>query len=419
MAFYLRKSLRMGPVRVNLSKSGLGVSAGVKGARVGLNSKGRSYVHAGRHGVYVRKQFGSSSRSSTSQPRSGRSEPIVLYEDTGVAYQPAVDLPNRTALKLPGASRLPAKWGLWGTLAGALLIAMAIAQTWNVIGGLLIVGGVGFGVWAYRRNRSADTLRSRLESLVSADEWSDERWEDLEQIANEGSIPEATARAEYKRAYLLACRSVVEDGVVDDSEITLLNHLEKLLNEDRDFVQAAKTDAFRGLYFTAVADHDLDPGEEGALEHVRERLEVPEQDIEDELRFMDRLKELRSVRAGQLEEVEPSFPIQKSEVCYYEAPGRFLKEKQLKTYQQDGQRYKVRGLVVDKDGTLLITNKRVLLVHSGTSAVRHNRILDLELDLDENVIRITKDGAKTPTVLATPDAVRAAAVIAVFSELRG
>lgn len=58
MGFYLRKAFRLGPLRINLSKSGLGVSAGVKGARVGVDAQGKSYVHVGRGGLYFRKRLG-------------------------------------------------------------------------------------------------------------------------------------------------------------------------------------------------------------------------------------------------------------------------------------------------------------------------------------------------------------------------
>jgi hypothetical protein len=54
VAFYLRKSFRLGPLRRNLSKRGVGVSAGVTGARVGIDATGREYVHAGRRGLYYR-----------------------------------------------------------------------------------------------------------------------------------------------------------------------------------------------------------------------------------------------------------------------------------------------------------------------------------------------------------------------------
>jgi len=54
MPFYLRKSFRLGPLRLNLSKRGVGVSGGVTGARIGIDATGREYVHAGRRGLYYR-----------------------------------------------------------------------------------------------------------------------------------------------------------------------------------------------------------------------------------------------------------------------------------------------------------------------------------------------------------------------------
>ncbi|MDN3643747.1 DUF4236 domain-containing protein [Lutimonas halocynthiae] len=58
MAFYIRKSVSVGPIRFNLSKSGIGTSVGVTGFRVGVRPNGSSYVHAGRHGLYYREELG-------------------------------------------------------------------------------------------------------------------------------------------------------------------------------------------------------------------------------------------------------------------------------------------------------------------------------------------------------------------------
>ena len=58
MGWYLRKSLKIGPLRLNLSKSGIGASAGVTGLRVGTGPKG-TYFHAGREGLYFRKSLAS------------------------------------------------------------------------------------------------------------------------------------------------------------------------------------------------------------------------------------------------------------------------------------------------------------------------------------------------------------------------
>lgn len=56
MATYLRKSFAFGPFRINLSKSGLGISFGVTGFRVGTGPRG-PYVHAGRGGLYFKKSL--------------------------------------------------------------------------------------------------------------------------------------------------------------------------------------------------------------------------------------------------------------------------------------------------------------------------------------------------------------------------
>src|SRR5437867_9494507 len=57
MGSYLRKALRLGPFRINLSQHGVGLSVGVTGARFGMDASGHPYVHAGRHGLYYRKRW--------------------------------------------------------------------------------------------------------------------------------------------------------------------------------------------------------------------------------------------------------------------------------------------------------------------------------------------------------------------------
>jgi hypothetical protein len=44
MGFYYRKSIGMGPFRVNLSKSGVGYSVGGRGFRMGQSGSGRRYT---------------------------------------------------------------------------------------------------------------------------------------------------------------------------------------------------------------------------------------------------------------------------------------------------------------------------------------------------------------------------------------
>jgi hypothetical protein len=76
MAFYLRNSLRVGPIRFNLSKSGIGVSAGIRGLRLGTGPRG-NYIHMGRHGLYYRATLpsGGTPGKATSPPGSASGGP--------------------------------------------------------------------------------------------------------------------------------------------------------------------------------------------------------------------------------------------------------------------------------------------------------------------------------------------------------
>jgi len=58
MGFYFRKTIKFGGLRFNISKSGIGVSTGVKGFRIGTGPRG-NYVHIGTHGLYYRASLGS------------------------------------------------------------------------------------------------------------------------------------------------------------------------------------------------------------------------------------------------------------------------------------------------------------------------------------------------------------------------
>lgn len=64
MGFYFRRSASFGPFRLNLSKSGIGASVGVKGARLTFSPKGRTYITVGGGGFYYRQSLSSGTRPS-------------------------------------------------------------------------------------------------------------------------------------------------------------------------------------------------------------------------------------------------------------------------------------------------------------------------------------------------------------------
>jgi hypothetical protein len=117
MGFYFRKSFRLGPLlRLNLSRSGLGLSAGVRGARIGVGPRG-SYVHVGRGGLYYRQNLNSTSRPRQPSPPS----PAELAEvDSGDISQM---LDSSSAALLQELTRVHRRISLF-PIALVLLIAL-------------------------------------------------------------------------------------------------------------------------------------------------------------------------------------------------------------------------------------------------------------------------------------------------------
>jgi hypothetical protein len=69
MGFSFRRSSSFGPFRFNFSKSGIGASVGVKGARVTLTPKGRTYITVGAGGFSYRQNLNAGHRSSPGRPQ--------------------------------------------------------------------------------------------------------------------------------------------------------------------------------------------------------------------------------------------------------------------------------------------------------------------------------------------------------------
>jgi len=96
MGFYLRKGFTFGPLRLNLSRSGLGASVGVKGARIGVGPRG-SYIHMGRGGLYYRQTLSPVRRS----PDRGSAVPVPQGMIPGDTLQ---EISSKSALEMADSS---------------------------------------------------------------------------------------------------------------------------------------------------------------------------------------------------------------------------------------------------------------------------------------------------------------------------
>jgi len=136
MGFYIRKSVRVGPLRFNLSKSGIGVSAGIPGFRVGMGPRG-NYIHAGRGGFYYRATLPSGRSTRTAPSQSGtRYTHAIPTTDPTLGPEVAIDSGSVLAMRDESAADLLAelnekrqRWRVWPIVL--VVSALGLVGSWN------------------------------------------------------------------------------------------------------------------------------------------------------------------------------------------------------------------------------------------------------------------------------------------------
>lgn len=118
MGWRFRKSFKMGPIRWNLSRRGIGGSWGFPGFRVGVSADGRRYVSVGipGTGLYYQHYFGRNrsdtpGSSPTASSRSG-SVPIPDFSSHSLPVPTPMVLPAVGSLQSPQACLLVKRDGL-------------------------------------------------------------------------------------------------------------------------------------------------------------------------------------------------------------------------------------------------------------------------------------------------------------------
>jgi hypothetical protein len=154
MGFYFRKSVGLGPIRLNLSKSGLGASFGVKGARISVGPRG-TQLNVGSHGLYYRQSLGTNhhhaeaqrpSRAVSTEMQSVGSQPGPMQEQDDLVKQISV-CQSRRGL---------AAWVLATGTVGCAVLVLAVVPIdpllWSFVGLTLALTIPAF-MWARRRDR--------------------------------------------------------------------------------------------------------------------------------------------------------------------------------------------------------------------------------------------------------------------------
>ncbi|HFH3788671.1 DUF4236 domain-containing protein [Pseudomonas aeruginosa] len=160
MGLSVRKSVRVGPFRFNLSKSGIGVSAGIKGLRIGTGPRG-NYIHMGRGGFYYRQTLPSNSSAPAIAPPKPVRAPTPVVDIPSHTHEPLKEIDSgEIGLMVDSSSQALVdelntkrkRLRLWPFVAaltvGALVLSAKQLPPWALLT-LLIVGGLLMAVTYY------------------------------------------------------------------------------------------------------------------------------------------------------------------------------------------------------------------------------------------------------------------------------
>ncbi|BCO35236.1 DUF4236 domain-containing protein [Mycobacterium heckeshornense] len=171
MGFYIRKYVKVGPFRLNLSKSGLGVSVGVPGFRIGSGPRG-NYVHIGRYGLYYRTAYygkpllgGTSAQRAVlhpSQPHPAdfpayNPSDVVMHDVTGATAVSLVPTVGDDLVKQLNAAATMTRWGWLVTVASSVLGLMALLFSW-IISLVIWVVALPLCWWLFLRDQTRSTV---------------------------------------------------------------------------------------------------------------------------------------------------------------------------------------------------------------------------------------------------------------------
>jgi len=300
-----------------------------------------------------------------------------------------------------------------------VLLTLLLDGAGAVVGLLTLAGGAGGGVWALTRARRVRTLAQELDTMVAAGRWDPAVGRKIMAKARmEPGHPSPTRlRSHLERAYHEACGALATGTHVDEDEWVLITELETLLGGPSDETRAVRADALRGLIGVLSADHRISDEEWEILDRVRVGLGLDPVDLEDDLDLVGRLREAERIRIGELPEVESPIRLRQGETAHLTSRGRLLRNRQLRRFQRGGVPHVVRGWVVEREGTLLLTDRRLVLLDGGAYEIPLREVLDLEVDLDDNLIQIVRDGRANPIVVTTPHALSAGTLLARLTEM--
>jgi hypothetical protein len=320
-----------------------------------------------------------------------------------------------------------------------LAIVQFVLAHWLVIVGVMatggaVVAGVLLGGWL--RQRRVEAYLQLAHEAVGGFE---DRFQELARLARRVPTDDQRRTLGEEEIYRGFIAQILADGQVTDAEWARLQCVNELFAFDATRALAIREEAFDGLM--AWVGLDLTEAQEGAIRTVAARLELPRPRTEAQLavvsaRRRDRERqtevaaerEARQAAIAAVREREAALEAEREREARLAAQRERQAKLEAKRQQLEVQRkaaaavhdceqrvpiaarvklrrgescwFAIEARLQDRKasraGQLLVTNKRILFVSDSVVSVALAQVLDVAADPDAGLLRLIKDGRKTP-----------------------
>lgn len=369
MGFYIRKSFRAGPIRFNLSKSGIGVSGGVKGARIGIGPRG-TYVHAGRQGLYYRKNLSHCKQTTNTNNRG-----CLLFVLALIAISLGIPVINWLA-----------KNSIF-LIAGIIMALFCIAIRWKInIHRKKLLTNYQQGL-----DTAFITSKTQLTPAIIA------KLKLQRQDLPKDHASEKARNDIEENVYSAILDKVLDAGFITKEESACIATAEQLMQLNSATCLRNKKEIFSSAYLEAIQDHAITKQEIDKLANILVGLAIPKTAVQQELDIIKDIVESQKLRLPlpTIPTDTLHVPIQKSEDIFDRCAAQVLSKRKSKE-SPSGYEYTVK-----RDGILVLTNKRLFVSGGGMTNIRYSEIADLDVDIDEGILEISKIGSGRPIVIKT------------------
>jgi len=355
MATFFRKSVKFGPMRINFSKSGIGTSFGVKGLRVGVNSRGQTYTAGGRHGIYFRENLGSSQKK----------------QNISNMHSSAYDSSSMNENSLKGFGYVCFIVSFLCSFAFPILFIISIP--WAIIITINLVNNSKIQKFKKETLSTLDNILARKE------------YENIDNIISQ--IPIIIKRDKDKTTFVLEIYkkiafSFIEDNEINEDEEKILEKIISLVSPN--ILQEINTVLINEILKTAIEDKKITENEEKLLKKCISLFQLFDQK-EEIYRVIEDYKQLEIIENSELNEIKSSININEKNPVYYENSFMLKKIKTVKGIQ---------SIIDDCNGTIVLSSENLHFVTNGHKSIKLSSIISSDL-VDKN-IELIVNNRKTP-----------------------